>query len=47
MKTKVIPTKLQNVFNDKNDSMSFDVDTPKFIKEVCENSGSTMYDVLP
>lgn len=45
MKTKVIPTKLQNVFNDENGSMSFDVDTPKFIKEVCENSGSTMYDV--
>lgn len=44
LEEKVIPTKLKNVFNDKNGSMSFDVDTPRFIKEVCENSGSRMYD---
>ena len=44
LEERVIPTKLKNVFNDKNGSMSFDVDTPRFIKEECENSGSTMYD---
>lgn len=41
MKEKVIPTKL-DVFN-MGDKLSFDVDTPRFIEEVAENSGSTMY----
>ena len=45
MRTKVIPTKLKNVFNGKDEALSFDVDTPRFIKEVAENSGSTMYAV--
>lgn len=45
MEEKVIPTKLKNVFNGKDEALSFDVDTPMFIKEVAENSGSTMYAV--
>lgn len=42
MKTKVIPTKLDNVFN-SGDKMSFDVDTPMFLKEAAENSRGGMY----
>lgn len=36
---KIIPTKL-DVFD-----IQFDVDTPRFLKEVIENSGQTMYAV--
>lgn len=43
METKVIPTKLKNVFNEEGKALSFDVDTPRFLKEVAENSGSKMY----
>jgi hypothetical protein len=45
MKQKVTPTKLKNVFNRGDERMSFDVDTPRFIKEIVENSGTTMYAV--
>lgn len=44
MKTKVIPTKLNNVFN-SGDKMSFDVDTPMFLKEAAENSKGGMYTI--
>lgn len=44
MKTKVIPTKLNNVFN-SGDKMSFDVDTPRFLKEAAENSKGGMYTI--
>lgn len=43
MKQKVIPTKL-DVFNIGN-KLSFDVNTPKFLKEACENSVGGMYAV--
>lgn len=43
METKVIPTKL-NVFNMGN-QLSFDVNTPQFLKEACENSNGGMYAV--
>lgn len=43
MKQKVIPTKL-DVFN-MGDKLSFDVNTPQFIKEACENCEGGMYAV--
>ena len=43
METKVIPTKL-DVFN-MGDKLSFDVNTPQFLKEACENSEKGMYAV--
>lgn len=43
METKVIPTKL-NVFNIGN-NLSFDVNTPQFLKEACENAIGGMYTV--
>lgn len=43
MNTNVIPTKLK-VFN-IGDKLSFDVNTPQFIKEACENSRDGMYGV--
>lgn len=42
-KTKVIPTKL-DVFNMGN-NLSFDVNTPQFLKEACENTNGGMYGV--
>lgn len=42
MATKVIPTKLDNVFNIGN-NLRFDVNTPQFLKEACENSEKGMY----
>ena len=38
MEVKVVPTKL-NVFN-MGDKLSFDVNTPQFLKEACENTKS-------
>jgi len=43
METKVIPTKL-DVFN-MGDKLSFDVNTPQFLKEACENREKGMYAV--
>lgn len=43
MKTKVTPTKL-DVFN-MGDKFNFDVNTPQFLKEACENSEKGMYAV--
>jgi hypothetical protein len=43
MKQKVIPTKL-DVFN-IGDKLSFDVNTPQFLKEACNNSHGGMYGV--
>lgn len=43
METKVIPTKL-DVFNIGN-NLSFDVNTPQFLKEACENANGGMYAV--
>jgi hypothetical protein len=43
METKVIPTKL-DVFN-MGDKLSFDVNTPQFLKEACENSNGGMHAV--
>lgn len=43
MKQKVIPTKL-DVFNMGN-KLSFDVNTPQFLKEACENANGGMYAV--
>lgn len=43
MKEKVIPTKL-DVFN-MGKRVSFDVNTPQFLKEACENSIGGMYAV--
>lgn len=43
MEDKVIPTKL-NVFN-MGDTLSFDVNTPQFLKEACENVEGGMYAV--
>lgn len=40
MEGKVIPTKL-DVFN-MGDKLSFDVNTPQFLKEACENSEKGM-----
>ena len=44
MKQKVIPTKLDNVFN-IGDKFEFDVNTPQFLKEACENTKGGMYGV--
>lgn len=41
---KVIPTKLDNVFNIGN-NLSFDVNTPQFLKEACENCEKGLYAV--
>ena len=41
METKVIPTKL-DVFN-MGDKLSFDVNTPQFLKEACEYVNGGMY----
>lgn len=41
MEVKVVPTKL-NVFN-MGDKLSFDVNTPQFLKEACENTNGGMY----
>ena len=43
MKTYVIKTKL-DVFNTSN-KLSFDVNTPHFLKEACENARDGMYGV--
>lgn len=43
MKQEVIPTKL-DVFN-LGDKFSFDVNTPQFLKEACENANGGMYAV--
>lgn len=43
MKQKVTPTKL-DVFNMGN-NLSFDVNTPQFLKEACENAQGGMYAV--
>lgn len=43
MTEKIIPTKLENVFNTSGKKFSFDVNTPQFIKEACENSENGMY----
>lgn len=43
MKQKVIPTKL-DVFN-MGDRLSFDVNTPQFLKEACENARDGMYGI--
>lgn len=43
MEGKVIPTKL-DVFN-MRDKLSFDVNTPQFLKEACENTNGGMYAV--
>jgi len=43
MRTKVTPTKL-DVFN-MGDKLSFDVNTPQFLKEACENVTGGMYAV--
>lgn len=43
METKVIPTKL-DVFN-MGDKLSFDVNTPQFLKEACENTKGGLYGV--
>ena len=44
MKRKVIPTKLDNVFNTDN-KLDFDVNTPQFLKEACCNCNGGMYAV--
>lgn len=44
METKVIPTKIKNVFNTGN-NLSFDVNTPQFLKEACENARDGMYGI--
>lgn len=43
MAQRVIPTKL-HVFND-GQTFTFDVNTPQFLKEACENSRDGMYGV--
>lgn len=42
-KKKVKPTKLKNIFNSESKDMSFDVNTPQFIKEAAENCHGGMY----
>ena len=44
MKKKVKPTKINNVFN-IGQGFDFDVNTPQFLKEACENSNGGMYGV--
>lgn len=43
MEQKVLPTKL-DVFN-LGSKLSFDVNTPQFLKEACENCNGGIYDV--
>ena len=43
MEGKIIPTKL-DVFN-MGDKLSFDVNTPQFLEEACENANGGMYAV--
>lgn len=45
METKVIETKLSNVFNSEDKKLGFDVNTPQFLKEACEGSNGGMYAV--
>lgn len=42
---KIKSTKLVNVFNITGNRFSFDVNTPQFLKEACENSNNGMYGV--
>ena len=42
---KVVPTKLENVFNSQKNKLSLDVNTPQFLKEACENWEGGMYAV--
>lgn len=41
----IVPTKLENVFNSNDKGLSFDVNTPQFLKEACENVNNGMYAV--
>lgn len=43
MAEKIIPTKLENVFNTSGNKFSFDVNTHQFLKEACENCEGGMY----
>lgn len=45
METKVIETKLPNVFNSTDQKLGFDVNTPQFLKECCEGAKDGMYAV--
>lgn len=45
METKVIETKLSNVFNSEDKKLGFDVNTPQFLKEACEDAKGGMYAV--
>ena len=45
METKVIETKLRNVFNSADQNLGFDVNTPQFLKEACEDANGGMYAV--
>lgn len=45
METKVIETKLRNVFNSADQNLGFDVNTPQFLKEACEGANGGMYAV--
>lgn len=45
METKVIETKLSNVFNSEDKKLGFDVNTPQFLKEACEGANGGMYAV--
>lgn len=45
METKVVETKLRNVFNSADQNLGFDVNTPQFLKEACEGANGGMYAV--
>lgn len=45
METKVIETKLRNVFNSADQDLGFDVNTPQFLKEACECANGGIYAV--
>lgn len=45
METKVIETKLRNVFNSADQNLGFDVNTPQFLKEAFEGANGGMYAV--
>lgn len=45
METKVLETKLRNVFNSADQDLGFDVNTPQFLKEACEGANGGMYAV--
>lgn len=45
METKVIETKLRNVFNSAGQNLGFDVNTPQFLKEACDGAKGGMYAV--